>query len=186
MNASATPTFIPVCCVCGLAREVLDSSGSETECWSDFDAYLNRHGLRGTEYRLTHTYCPVCVHQYIHIPTKKKSAKNKKSSIKNSVVPASQADITTVVLQTVRQQQRCDLDTLVRSCPHFTWNQIFLAVDRLSRSGNLSLTLSDRCRYEVTLPAEPGSETPVDRVSDKVGSGAGEVHADRGEVYSCS
>ena len=101
MNASATPTFIPVCCVCGLVREILDFSGSETECWSDFDAYLNRHGLQGTEYRLTHTYCPICMLQYV--PKNKKSPQNKKSSIKNIVVPAPEADITTAVLQAVQQ-----------------------------------------------------------------------------------
>lgn len=67
MNALATPTqiFIPVCCVCGLARENGDPAGSVDESWSDFDGYLNRHGLRGEEYKLTHAYCPVCVRQYV-------------------------------------------------------------------------------------------------------------------------
>ncbi len=70
MNASVTLPFIPVCCVCGLAREASDSPGLKSECWSDFDEYLNRHGLRGTEYKLTHAYCPVCVNQFI--PAKRK------------------------------------------------------------------------------------------------------------------
>lgn len=67
MNALATqtPTFIPVCCVCGLAREEGASAGCTEESWTDFDAYLNRHGLRGTDYKLTHAYCPLCVQQYV-------------------------------------------------------------------------------------------------------------------------
>lgn len=63
--ATRTQTFIPVCCVCGLAREDGDPDGSVDESWSDFNAYLNRHSLRGTEYKLTHAYCPVCVRQYL-------------------------------------------------------------------------------------------------------------------------
>ena len=39
MNALATqtPTFIPVCCVCGLAREGGASAGCTEESWTDFD-----------------------------------------------------------------------------------------------------------------------------------------------------
>ena len=88
--ATQTLTFIPVCCVCGLARENGDPAGSADESWSDFDAYLNRHGLRGAEYKLTHAYCPVCVHQYV--PAKRKSA-TKAHSV-HELAPA----ITTVIL----------------------------------------------------------------------------------------
>jgi hypothetical protein len=142
--ATQTQTFIPVCCVCGLAREEGDSSGTSTESWSEFEEYLTRHGLHGAEYRLTHAYCPVCVRQYV--PTKKKTAPG------NLQVTASKADIVTVILRAVREQNRCDLDALARACPQFTWNQIFLEVDRLSRTGELYLTLSGPCHYAVSLP----------------------------------
>ena len=148
MNGLTQPTFIPVCCVCGFAREGGDSADSSTEWWSDFDAYLQRHGLREAEYRLTHAYCPVCVQQYM--PAKKKSRGGEAHS-------PTVTDVTAVILHTVRQQRRSDLDALARSCPQLTWNQIFLEVDRMSRAGTLKLTLSDRCRYEVTLPEEQGS-----------------------------
>ncbi len=142
--ATQTQTFIPVCCVCGLAREEGDLSGTSTESWSEFEEYLTRHGLHGAEYRLTHAYCPVCVWQYV--PTRKKTAPGKLQ------VAASNADISTVILHAVREQNRCDLDALARACPQFTWNQIFLEVDRLSRTGELHLTLSGRCHYAVSLP----------------------------------
>ena len=70
MNASATIPFIPVCCVCGLVREAGAPRDSAAETWSNFQEYLNRHGLKGTEYRLTHAYCPVCVTEFI--PARKK------------------------------------------------------------------------------------------------------------------
>jgi hypothetical protein len=137
-------TFIPVCCVCGLAREDGDPSGDNIECWSEFDEYLTRHGLHETAYRLTHAYCPICARRYV--PAKKKSVSMDVSDLR----PA--ADITTALQHIIRQQQRCDLDALVRACPQFTWNQIFLEVDRLSRTGDLQLTLSERRRYEVGAP----------------------------------
>ena len=148
MSASATrtQTFIPVCCVCGLAREDGDPSGAAVESWSEFDAYLSRHGLHGTDYKLTHAYCPVCVHSYV--PSKRKVAPVEVSATEAAT------DITGVVLQTLRHSTQCDLDTLVQACPQFTWNQIFLEVDRLSRSGDLHLTLFDRGRYVVGIPAD--------------------------------
>lgn len=146
MDALATQTriFIPVCCVCGLARESSDPSGTSRESWSEFDEYLTRHSLHGTDYRLTHAYCPICVRQYV--PTRKKSI------AQDGPVIGAAADITTVVVQTIRQETCCDLDALVRACPQLTWNQIFLEVDRLSRTGDLQLTLFDRGRYVVSVP----------------------------------
>lgn len=147
MEAAATriQTFIPVCCVCGLAREDGDPSGDNIESWTEFDEYLTRHGLHETAYRLTHAYCPICARRYV--PAKKKSVSTDVSALR----PA--ADITTALLHTIRQQQRCDLDALVRACPQFTWNQIFLEVDRLSKTGDLQLTSSEGCRYEVGAPS---------------------------------
>jgi hypothetical protein len=34
----------------------------------------------------------------------------------------------------------CTIETLVGLCPDLTWNQIFLAIDYLSRSGKIRLT----------------------------------------------
>ncbi len=148
MNALAarTQTFIPVCCVCGLAREEGDPSGAAVESWSELDAYVARHGLEGAEYKLTHAYCPVCVRQYV-------PAKRKSHAANDPPATGPTADITTVVLQTLRQEKQCELDALVRACPQFTWNQIFLEVDRLSRSGDLHVRLYERGRYVVGMPA---------------------------------
>ena len=141
--ATHTLTFIPVCCVCGLAREGGDSAACTEESWSDFDAYLNRHGLRGTEYKLTHAYCPRCVQQYV-VP--------KKRVVEPDRPVYERADITVAILKAIRRVKQCELDELASACTPFTWNQIFLEVDRLSRTGDLHLTLSERGHYTVSLP----------------------------------
>jgi hypothetical protein len=166
MHASATLPFIPVCCVCGLARECASPSDSQSEWWSDFDEYLNRHGLRGTKYRLTHAYCPVCVNQFI--PAKKKPHSNE------GRLSAQAVDVTAVVLQAVRNKERCELDALTRSCPQLTWNQVFLEVDRLSRSGLLILKRSAQCGYEVSLPVNVKTTESVHGSGDSVGFSMGE------------
>jgi hypothetical protein len=52
----------------------------------------------------------------------------------------------------VRQQPWCTLDTLVQACPEFTWNQIFLTVDRLSRTGDIELSCAGPGQYNLGMP----------------------------------
>jgi len=47
----------------------------------------------------------------------------------------------------------CDMEDLVKGCPSYTWNQVFLAVDHLSRTGELRLLSKRSGVYMVTLPA---------------------------------
>lgn len=49
-------------------------------------------------------------------------------------------------------QSPCRLEELVRACPDFTWNRIFLEVDRLSRAGLVRLTLQGAGIYSVCSP----------------------------------
>ena len=39
------------------------------------------------------------------------------------------------VIDIVHRADACDLEEVTRQCTNLTWNQVFLAVDRLSRSG---------------------------------------------------
>lgn len=64
-----------------------------------------------------------------------------------------QSDITGQIFQMVKRRQVCDMEDLVKGCPSFTWNQVFLAVDHLSRSGELRLLSKRSGVYTVTLPA---------------------------------
>lgn len=55
---AAVPT-LTVCCVC---KHVAPSSSAASQ-WMPMSAFLERHHLRPSEVRLTHTYCPICYEQ---------------------------------------------------------------------------------------------------------------------------
>ena len=46
----------------------------------------------------------------------------------------------------------CTLDALVLSIPELTWNQVFLEVDRLSRTGQVCMTAMGEGTYTLRLP----------------------------------
>ena len=68
-------------------------------------------------------------------------------------IHACDSDITAWILETVKRSQACEMEELVRACPSYTWNQVFLEVDRLSRTGELRLLPKRAGVYAVTLPA---------------------------------
>ena len=47
------------------------------------------------------------------------------------------SDITGKIVQMVKHRQACDMEDLLEACSSYTWNQVFLEVDRLSRNGEL-------------------------------------------------
>jgi hypothetical protein len=64
----------------------------------------------------------------------------------------SQNDLRKQVLGIVRKQKACDLDELILECASYSWTEIFLEVDQLSRSGKLRLLCKKTGEYTVTLP----------------------------------
>ena len=56
------------------------------------------------------------------------------------------------VIDLVQRAYACDLEDVTRHCTNLTWNQVFLAVDRLSRRGELRLMPRGRGFYTVTFP----------------------------------
>jgi hypothetical protein len=62
------------------------------------------------------------------------------------------ASVADQILETVSHSPGCQLDEVVHACPEFSWNQIFLEVDRLSRRGELLLKLERPGVYSVRLP----------------------------------
>ena len=62
-------------------------------------------------------------------------------------------DITGNIVQMVKRRQACDMEDLLEACSSYTWNQVFLEVDRLSRTGELRLFSKRAGVYTVTLPA---------------------------------
>ena len=53
------------------------------------------------------------------------------------------------------------VDDVVFQCPDLTWNQIFLAIDRLSREGALTLTPKGGGLYAVQVSDEASLGIPV-------------------------
>lgn len=56
------------------------------------------------------------------------------------------------VIDIVHHGGACDLEEVMRQCTNLTWNQVFLAVDRLSRRGEIRLISRGRGLYTVTFP----------------------------------
>jgi hypothetical protein len=67
------------------------------------------------------------------------------------------ATLADLIVETIAHHPGSCLDDLVTLCPEFTWNQVFLEVDRLSRTGHLRLALIGPGRYAVELPTNAGS-----------------------------
>jgi hypothetical protein len=61
-------------------------------------------------------------------------------------------DLRKRVLRIVRKQKMCDLDELILECTSYSWTDVFLGVDHLSRSSELRLLCKKAGEYSVTLP----------------------------------
>lgn len=56
------------------------------------------------------------------------------------------------VIDVLYRTQTCEFEEVARQCTNLTWNQVFLAVDRLSRSGEIMLVPMGRGTYALTFP----------------------------------
>ena len=54
-----------------------------------------------------------------------------------------QGTVADQILEVVRAHPGCSLDELTERLPELNWSEIFVEVDRLSRSGRLRLTKSN-------------------------------------------
>jgi hypothetical protein len=66
--------------------------------------------------------------------------------------PELRSEITDRILDAVNRTHVCEMEELVKACSSYTWNQVFLEVDRLTRSGDLRLLPKRAGVYAVTLP----------------------------------
>jgi hypothetical protein len=68
------------------------------------------------------------------------------------------------ILDAVHGGPGCQLDDLVLRLPELTWNQVFLEVDRLSRTGQVRVTALGEGTYTIRLPKKENStRTPHHR-----------------------
>jgi hypothetical protein len=72
-----------------------------------------------------------------------------------------------VRVQTVLDQLNtdCSMEEVVTLCPELTWNQVFLAIDYLSRAGQVRVTLDGDRTYRVqahhTVPVAASQPSPA-------------------------
>lgn len=71
------------------------------------------------------------------------------SAISNDVATSLSTD--ELLLKALRGMQPQTIESLCAVLPGMTWSQVFLAVDRLSRAGAVSLQPIRRCEYQVSL-----------------------------------
>jgi hypothetical protein len=64
-------------------------------------------------------------------------------------VPPSEPD--SLLLGVLQSENRLTMDDLVKRLPELRWNEVFHAIDRLSREGSITLT-RDGFDYVVALP----------------------------------
>lgn len=63
-----------------------------------------------------------------------------------------QKSVQSQILEAVRRSPGCQMDDLVERCPDLTWNQVFIEVDKLTRTGRLDLTSRGHGDYKLMLP----------------------------------
>ncbi|HEY7531688.1 MAG TPA: hypothetical protein VH681_02765 [Nitrospiraceae bacterium] len=68
-------------------------------------------------------------------------------------------DTTKKIVETVSRFPNSDLENVLEACSDLTWNQVFLELDRLSRSGQIVLQQIGPGRYSVA--PGPGATTNV-------------------------
>lgn len=60
-------------------------------------------------------------------------------------------EIESALFGELQRKGPCTLEDLVRALPAYSWNQVFAAVDRLSREGKLILRHPTRFDYLVSI-----------------------------------
>ena len=142
MNVLPKPTFVPVCNMCGSSSAERDFATFSDNSRCDGSRYAKQHVVRnGADSDATegYGYCSACGRRVMLFMADQYAARDGEPTITESIVRA------------LTRAMPCDLDALAEVCPPYTWNQIFLEVDRLSRVGAVQLTISTRGRYAVTL-----------------------------------
>ena len=79
-----------------------------------------------------------------------------------------QINVETAILQYLDEQNACTIEEVFRALSHFTFNQIFSAIDRLSREGRVRLQHPTPCTYLITA-ARPGPRSPQSPSADPSG-----------------
>jgi hypothetical protein len=75
-------------------------------------------------------------------------------------------EVETAIVQHLETQGSSTIEALVHSLPHFTFNQVFFTIDRLSREGKVSLRHPTRFAYLVSAVGS-GTRNQVSHSADR-------------------
>mgnify|MGYP001573678274 CR=1 FL=1 len=67
--------------------------------------------------------------------------------------PEKPSQIESVIFQELQRSGTCTFEELVRALSGYSWSQVFLAVDQLSRDGLLQLKRQGRFDYLISVSA---------------------------------
>ena len=67
--------------------------------------------------------------------------------------PKQPSPIESVIFQELQRLGTCTFEELVRALPDYSWSQVFLAVDQLSRDGMLRLKRQNQFDYLISIPS---------------------------------
>jgi hypothetical protein len=156
MNIVDKVLFIPICCACDRVRSDQytgeRSTSNGLDQWMSLESFLRLYRIPHDAYYLTHTYCPRCVQ---HLSFDQQKAEER---LGHPRVEARQEEIRRGIVSVIESAIECDLDTLVSRCGDFSWGQIFLEVDNMSRIGVIRLTRSADGKYWLGLPRSARSD----------------------------
>ena len=68
--------------------------------------------------------------------------------------PKQPSPIESVIFEELHRTGACTFEELVRTLPDYSWSQVFLAVDRLSRDGLLQLKRQGRFDYLISIASK--------------------------------
>ena len=71
-----------------------------------------------------------------------------------------QPTTTQTVMEIVLRSPGCHIEDILHECPGLTWNQVFLAIDYLSRAGEIRVTLDGERTYRIQAHYDTPVATP--------------------------
>jgi hypothetical protein len=86
---------------------------------------------------------------------------NYQAQYAGEVAMAGTGEIEKDILQDLERQGPCSIEEMVAHLPGYTWNQVFNAVDRLSRNAKVMLQHPSRFGYQVSLAQAYRPSAPV-------------------------
>ena len=82
-------------------------------------------------------------------------------------ISAKGSDVESAILHVVAQRESCTLDELLLTFSNFTFNQVLISVDRLSREGRVTLRRPTQFTYLIShLLSEPRSQPRTEDSSE--------------------